>query len=79
MAASLTYPRLALGHNARFVEATIRGIRVESSVRLRPGHLVEIQDDRRVEGRVRRACVASWAVARLGSDGPTFSGVCEWI
>ncbi|HEX5217856.1 MAG TPA: hypothetical protein VFV98_20485 [Vicinamibacterales bacterium] len=79
MAAGLTNPRLTLGGNARLVHYRINGIFVESAVRLRPGHAVEIQLREGEDGRVRWASVATWAVARLGSDGPTYAGVCEWI
>jgi len=79
VAASLTNPRLTLGGNARLVYYRINGICVESALRLRPGHAVEIELGEGKDGRVRCASVATWTVARLGSDGPTYAGVCEWI
>ena len=78
MAAGLTNPRLTLGGNARLVHYRINGVCVESLIRLRPGHVVEIQVGEGADGRVRRAWVATWSVTRLGSDGPTYAGVCEW-
>ncbi len=79
MAASLINPRLTLGGNARLVHYRINGICVESALRLRPGHAVEIQFGEGENGRVRCASVATWTVAHLGSDGPTYAGMCEWV
>ncbi len=79
MAAGLTNPRLTLGGNARLVYYRINGVCVESILRLRPGHAVEIQLGDGADERVRHACVATWTVTRLGSDGPTYAGICEWI
>jgi len=47
-------------------------------VRLRPGQVLEFVWSDGTKERSRRGCVLSWSVTRLGSEGPTYAGQCQW-
>jgi hypothetical protein len=71
--------RLHLGRHLRVIAETVDDIRLEGDTRLRPGEVVELVSSTSGNGPlVRRACVVSWSVARLGNGGPTYTGECRW-
>ena len=76
----MTGPRLQVGRQLRVVSEALDIVHVEGRARLRPGQVIELLLDTLpgVEARVRRARVLSWSVARLGKDGPTYEGRCQW-
>lgn len=65
--------RLVVGRDVHVVDATEHDVYIESALRLCPGTDVELCGDGR-----RVALVESWAVARLGQNGPVFRGICRW-
>ena len=73
--------RVVLHRDARVVQETPEGVRLESAARLRPGHRVELVDEEGSAGTagVRNALVCSWAIQRLGSNGPVYGGFCRWV
>ena len=76
----MTGRRIQLGHQLRVIEDTADGVRLEGVTRLRPGQLVAIVPDSRSGDTraARNAWVVWWSIARLGSDGPTYHGLCRW-
>jgi hypothetical protein len=72
--------RILIGLRTRVLSETPEGLRIESVTRLRPGQLVDVA--RRHGGNeasiTRSACVESWAIVKLGSDGPVYQGLCRW-
>jgi hypothetical protein len=72
--------RIQAGARARVVAQTSEVVELESPVRLRPGQSVEVVLDRCAPPDVhgRAACVVTWAVSRLGKDGPMYRGICRW-
>lgn len=65
----------------RVVGETPDGLQLESVARLCPGQLVDLVLDhtRSASPSVRKACVISWSVQRLGNDGPVYHGLCRWV
>jgi hypothetical protein len=70
--------RLRVNQQLRITAETADGMRFESPVRLRPGQVIELVWPGGTPERTRRACVESWSVAGLGSDGPMYGGRCCW-
>jgi hypothetical protein len=77
----LTHARLAVGRDLLVITEQDDGVEVEGRARLRPGRDVEL-----VYGPVpgalplmRRACVHTWRVVRVGRDGVLFRGFCRWV
>lgn len=72
--------RIQIGHEVRVLEETGDGVALEGLARLRPGQLVDLvlSTPAGEPESIRRAFVVSWAVSRLGKEGPTFSGRCRW-
>ena len=76
----MTGRRIQLGRQVHLVEETSEGLRLEGTTRLCPGQLVDIvvAPGGESSAPVRSAWVASWSVARLGKEGPTYQGLCLW-
>lgn len=72
--------RIQLGRHVHLVGETGEGVCLEGAARLRPGHFVDLVLDATPGAirPVRRMFVLSWAVARLGSDGPIYTGHGRW-
>lgn len=71
--------RVHLGRHLRVVSETSEGVCLEGAARLRPGQVVDlVMSTGETAVRVRRANVVSWSVARVGNDGLTYSGHCQW-
>jgi hypothetical protein len=77
----MTGRRVHVGSHVRITAETPEGISLEGMVRLRPGQTIELvmpgQDGATPTTRV--ASVTSWAIVRLGHDGPTYAGRCAWV
>ena len=73
----MTEHRLRLGRQIGLLCETDDGVDIEGRVRLRPGQLVELVVED-ADRPARRARVVSWSVKRLGKDGPTYHGHCQW-
>lgn len=70
--------RLEVNRHLRVIAETRQGTQLESPVRLRPGQVIELVWPGGAEERCRRACVLTWRVIKLGSEGPTYGGRCHW-
>jgi hypothetical protein len=72
--------RLRLGRDLAVVNRSLDGLDLEGTVRLRPGHpidLIESLDSQEVT--MRRASVTCWCVAEVGREGTRYRGRCVWI
>lgn len=73
-------PRYRVGRDLLAISLTGEGAWLEGRHRLRPGRVVELADVPSTDGpETRRAMVESWAVARLGKNGPVYRGNCRWL
>lgn len=73
-------PRYRLGRDLVPIDLTPEAACLEGRQRLRPGHVIELADVPSARGlERRRAVVETWAVARLGKNGPLYRGTCRWI
>jgi hypothetical protein len=70
--------RLHVNRHLRVLAQTTDGMQIESAARLRPGQVIEIVWSEDGPERARRVCVSTWAVTKLGSEGPTYGGCCRW-
>lgn len=68
------------GGHVRVVAMTPEQIELESAARLRPGQCVDVAVGAggAATRQVRSAFVVSWAVVRLGKEGPVYRGICRW-
>jgi hypothetical protein len=73
--------RIQVGTHTRVIGETPDGVQLESFARLRPGQLVDLLMDRQggSDRSSRRACVTTWSVLRLGTEGTVYHGVCRWV
>jgi len=72
--------RVLVGRDVRVVVETPDTVELESRVRLRPGQPVAIAtaaDNWPAAGRP--AVVLSWRLTGLGTNGPLFRGICQWM
>lgn len=73
-------PRYRLGRDLTPIALTLEAACLEGRHRLRPGHVIELADVPSARGpEPRHAIVESWAVARLGKNGPVYRGICRWL
>ena len=70
--------RFEVNSHLQIISETADGIHIESPARLRPGQIIEIVWPDAGRERGRRLCVSTWAIAKLGSEGPTYGGCCRW-
>ena len=70
--------RLQVNHHLRVLAETTDGLQLESTARLLPGQVIELVWPDDEQERARRVCVLTWAITKLGSDGPTYAGCCRW-
>ena len=69
--------RIHVDRHVRVISETAEGVHLEGSTRLQPGQLIDLVPSS-AAAVIRRACVMTWSVARLGTGGPTYSGECLW-
>ena len=72
--------RVQIGRDVLILTELDDGVEMEGAVRLRPGDQMEVVwpgtgDQAPV---VRSAFLWTWAVTRLGSGRPIYTGFCEW-
>lgn len=73
-------PRYRLGRDLMPIDLSPEAVCLEGKHRLRPGHVIELADVPSTRGlEPRQAMVESWAVARLGKNGPVYRGTCRWL
>ena len=75
-----TAPRYRVGRDLMAITVTAETAWLEGKHRLRPGRVVELTNvPSRLGPQDRHAMVESWAVARLGRNGPVYRGKCRWL
>jgi len=75
----MTRHRVCIGRDVSAVSEHADGIELEGQTRLRPGdEILIVRPSSGDAPLVRTAMVWSWYVRRLGSDGPTYRGICRW-
>ena len=67
--------QLEIGRDARLLSEHTKGVELESELRLRPGHPVDIC---RPAGARRAATIITWRVFKISDGRLTFRGFCEW-
>jgi len=70
--------RVQVNRHLRVIAETTDGMQLEGPARLLPGQVIELVWPDGTRERARRACVLTWSVTRLGSEGPTYGGRCRW-
>lgn len=63
-----------VGRDIRVIDTRPGEVEIESTLRLRPGAVIDVHD-----GSIRTATVITWAVTRLGSEGTVYGGKCRWL
>lgn len=74
MAGVVSRRRCVVGRDIRVIDMRPGEVEIESTLRLRPGSVIDVHD-----GGTRTATVVTWAVTRLGSEGTVYRGKCRWL